>query len=50
MPKPKAGEKRSKFVSRCIRAIRNEGDKRPTRQVAGKCFGIYDTWKKKGGR
>jgi hypothetical protein len=50
MPTPKAGENRGKFVSRCIQYLRHEGDNRPTRQVAGKCFGIYDNSKKKGGK
>lgn len=50
MPKPSKGETRSKFVSRCISHIRGkEGDKAPTSEVAGKCFGIYDHWKKKKG-
>lgn len=50
MPTPAKGESRSKFVSRCIAHIRRkEGSKAPTREVAGKCFGIYDH-KKKGGK
>jgi len=50
MPSPKKGESRSKFVSRCISTIRHEGDKRPTREVAGQCFGMYDHAGKKGGK
>lgn len=49
MPAPKKGESRSKFASRCIATIRREGDKRPTREVAGQCFGMYDSHKKKKG-
>lgn len=50
MPTPSKGESRSKFASRCIATIRREGDKRPTREVAGQCFGMYDNWKKKQGK
>lgn len=50
MPTPNKGEKREDFVGRCISVLRHEGDKRDNRIVAGKCYGIYDNWKKKGGK
>ena len=50
MPEPKTGEKRQDFANRCIPYIINEfkakGEKITPEQASGRCFGIYDNWKK----
>ena len=43
MPKPKKGEKKNKYISRCISAVRQEGTKQ--KQAVGKCYGMWNTYK-----
>lgn len=38
--KPKGGEKKSEFVSRCIRTARHEGKSQD--EAAGMCYGIWE--------
>lgn len=45
MPKPKKGEKKQDYVSRCIPEVIGEG--KPPKEAAGKCYGMYDFYKKK---
>ena len=41
VPKPKAGEKQDKFISRCMRFMAGEGG-RPRKQQVAICF---DSWR-----
>ena len=45
MPKPRKREKKSKYISRCISDVRAEGT--PQKAAVGKCYGMYDYYKKK---
>ena len=45
MPKPKKGEKKNKYISRCISAVRHEGTKQ--KQAVGKCYGMWNTYSKR---
>lgn len=47
MPTPTKGETRKKFVSRCIPILKKEDPEISNEHAAGKCYGIYDNWKKK---
>lgn len=47
MPTPAKGESRQKFVSRCIPIVKKENSDLTNEQAAGRCYGIYDNWKKK---
>jgi hypothetical protein len=44
MPKPKKKEKKNKYISRCISAVRHEGTGQ--KQAVGKCYGMWDYYKK----
>jgi hypothetical protein len=39
--KPRAGEDKSAFISRCIAYVRNEG--KSEREAAGKCYGMWES-------
>lgn len=45
MPKPKKGESKKKYVARCIPEVIGEG--KPPKEAAGKCYGMYDFYKRK---
>lgn len=45
MPKPSKGESKKDYVSRCIPIVIGEG--KPPKEAAGKCYGMYDFYKKK---
>ena len=45
MPKPSKGESKKDYVSRCIPIVIGEG--KPPKEAAGKCYGMYDYYKKK---
>jgi len=45
MPKPSKGESKKDYVSRCIPMVIGEG--KPPKEAAGKCYGMYDFYKKK---
>lgn len=44
MPKPKKGEKKQDYVSRCIPEVIGEG--KPPKEAAGKCYGMFDYYSK----
>lgn len=48
MPKPKKGEKESNYISRCIPMVIGEG--KPPKEAAGKCYGMYNFYRKKKGK
>jgi len=43
IPKPKDGETKPEFISRCISQLKNEDPDRPNDQIQAICF---DAWKK----
>jgi hypothetical protein len=45
MPKPKKGESKKSYISRCIPMVIGEG--KPPKEAAGKCYGMFDFYKKK---
>ena len=48
MPKPRKNEKRSDFVSRCVRQRRQEGQKEDVNQSVAICYSIWKKRHKKG--
>ena len=44
MPKPKKGESKKSYISRCIPVVISEG--RTMDQAAGKCHGMWKNYKK----
>jgi len=48
MPKPSKGEKKKDYISRCIPIVIGEG--KPPKEAAGKCYGMYNFYKKKKGK
>ena len=52
MPTPNKGESRNDFASRCISVVMKQEKRFPNtpegrKKAAGRCYGIYDNWKKK---
>jgi hypothetical protein len=45
MPTVKKGEKKKNYISRCIPIVMGEG--KPQKEAIGKCYGLYDYFKKK---
>ena len=41
MPKPKKGEDRSSYISRCVRTLKHEDPSRPTKECLGQCYGMW---------
>ena len=41
MPRPQPNEDKSKFIQRCIRAIRKEDGHKDMDAVLGKCYGLW---------
>ena len=44
MPKPRKGEKKNNYISRCIRKVRHEGTGQ--KQAVGKCYGMWKYYSK----
>lgn len=44
MPRPNPGEKRSDYISRCIKQVREEEPGKPTKEIVGKCYGMWETY------
>lgn len=40
MPRPGKGEDKGAFISRCVRALRKEGES-DQKAILGKCYGIW---------
>ena len=47
MPKPRRNESRKDFMTRCIPYVMKEGGHKDSKKAAGKCGGIYDSYKAK---
>ncbi len=47
MPTPRKGESKQAFTSRCISVVKKEDPSISNEHAAGKCHGIYDSWKNK---
>ena len=39
MPKPRSGEEKNKYISRCVEQVMGEG--RTQDQALGKCYGMW---------
>lgn len=50
MPKPKKGEKRSSYVQRAMHTIMREEPGKDINAALGKAYGMWRTYKKKGGK
>ena len=50
MPEPMAGESRDEYATRCIPEVLKEDVNLSSGQAAGKCFGMYDSWKENKGK
>lgn len=48
MPKPKKGESKSSFVSRCVRIRQKEHPKENPNQSVAVCYSVYREAHKKG--
>ncbi len=48
MPTPTKGEDKEHYIGRCIRIVRREGKHKDMKAVAGKCYGMWDFYSKKG--
>lgn len=45
MPKPKKGEKKSEYISRCVKEVMHEG--KTQEQALGQCYGMWEHRKSK---
>lgn len=48
MPKPKEGENRDDYISRCVSYLADEDPSLSQKERLGKCFGMWKTYSKKG--
>lgn len=49
MPRPQKGEAKGHYISRCIRYVTHKEGK-PQKEAVGKCYGMYEQYKKKGSK
>jgi len=47
MPTPNKGETEQHFVSRCISYLFHREGFKDKKKAAGRCYGIYRSWKRK---
>ena len=47
MPKPRKGEEKGKFISRCVSVVHGKEGK-PMNEALGRCYGIWESHRKKG--